>query len=440
MTSTRDILGMNSRNILYISRYNKGAGTKIANHKLLTKSTLQKAQLPTPKLYRVFRKPEDIEKYDFAKLKENFVIKPDNSLGGEGIMVIERGGTYAGEWITTTGEKKTVLDFKLLIQEILEGRFSMENKPDIAFVEERVRIHPAFEKVCFGGTPDIGVLVFNHVPVMAYLRLPTRESGGRANMFQGALACGIDMATGITTNAALWTHSIKFFPGTRRKLIGIKIPDWDEVLKLAINCQMAIPELGFMRADIVLQPSILHPGKTLPKVLELNAQPGLKIQIANKAGLRRRLERVEGLTVEDAEKGIKICKALFADPNLQFLSTGKKTIGVFETVEVENFLGDRVPVKVKIDTGAYNSSIDIQVAKDLGLFNADNILMKEEFRSAFGREKRPVISINFWLAGKKITTTASVTDRSKLKRPMLIGRKDLEDFIIDLSLRHEGKN
>lgn len=432
MMKTRDILGMNARNILFISRYNKAAGKRIANHKLLTKSTLQKAKLPTPKLYRVFRKIEEIDKFDFIKkLPESFVIKPDNSLGGEGIMVIEKHGKYAGEWITTTGEKKTIGDFKLLIRDILEGRFSMKNQPDIAFVEERIRIHPAFSKVCWGGTPDIGVLVFNKVPVMAYLRLPTKESGGRANMFQGAIACGIDIATGITIYAVKWTHSIKFFPGTRRKLTGIKIPEWDEVLKLAINCQIAIPKLGFMRADIVLQPSLKKPDKTFPKVLELNAQPGLKIQLANRAGLRRRLERVEGLKVESAEKGIKIAKALFADPKLRDVSIGKKTIGVFEDVEVQTFMGEKVLVKAKIDTGAFRTSIDENLAERLGLLNPENILLEKYYRSALGREKRPLIELVFWLGGRKIKTVANISDRSKLKRPMVIGRRDLSGFLIE---------
>ncbi len=429
----RDILGMNARNTLFLSRYNRVSGKKIANHKLLTKSALRKAKLPIPKLYRVFRKVEEIDKFDFIKkLPESFVIKPDNSLGGEGILVIAKHGKYAGEWVTTTGETKTIGDFKLLIQDILEGRFSMENKPDIAFVEERIRIHPAFKKVCWGGTPDIGVLVFNRVPVMAYLRLPTKESGGRANMFQGAIACGIDMATGITTYAIKWTDPIKFFPGTRRKLSGIKIPEWDEVLKLAVNCQIAIPKLGFMRADITLQPSLKKPGKTFPKVLELNAQPGLKIQLANRAGLRRRLLRIEGLKVESAEKGIKISKELFANPKLRDIGTGKRTVDVFETIEVRTFLGERVPVKAKIDTGAYRTSIDEKLAEQLGLLNPENVLLEKYYRSALGRERRPLVELVFWLKDRKIKTVANISDRSKLKRPMIIGRRDLKGFMINI--------
>ncbi len=429
---TNDILGMNARNILFISRYNKSSGKKIANHKLLTKSALQKAKLAIPKLYKVFRKPEEIDKFDFVrKLPESFVVKPDNSLGGEGILVIRERGLYAGDWITTTGDKKNVSDFKLQLRDILEGRFSMNNKPDFAFIEERIRVHPAFSKVSWKGTPDIGVLVFNRIPVMAYLRLPTKESGGRANMFQGAIACGIDIATGITTYAVKWTKPVKFFPGTRRKLIGIKIPEWDKVMKLAIDCQEAIPNLGFMRADIVLQPSVKNPGRTFPKVLEINAQPGLKIQVANRTGLKRRLERVEGLKVENAEKGIKIAKALFADPNLQNIMLGKNTTSVFEDIEVQSFMGERYKTKAKIDTGAYRTSIDENLARRLELLNPENILLERYYKSSLGREKRPLIELTFWLKGRKIKTVANIADRSHLKRPMIIGRKDLRGFLVN---------
>jgi len=427
----RDILGLNARNILFLSRYNKPSGKRIADHKLLTKTVLRKAKLATPKLYRVFRKIEEIDKFNFIKkLPESFVIKPDNSLGGEGILVIKKQGKYAGEWMTTTGEIKRVSDFKLLIHEIIEGRFSMKNQPDIAFCEERIRIHPAFEKICWGGTPDIGILVFNKIPVMAYLRLPTKETGGRANMFQGAIACGIDIATGITTHAVKWTKSIKFFPGTRRKLMGIKIPEWYEVLRLAVNCQMVIPKLGFIRADIVLQPSIKKPGKTFPKVLELNAQPGLKIQLANRAGLKRRLERVEGLKVETPEKGIKIARSLFADPRLRDVVVGKKRVGVFEEVEIQSFVGERIKVKAKVDTGAFRTSIDRELARRLGLLNLENILYHGRYRSSMGKEKRPIIELVFWLEGKKIKTAANISDRSNLKRPMIIGRRDLKGFLV----------
>jgi hypothetical protein len=181
---------------------------------------------------------------------------------------------------------------------------------------------------------------------------------------------------------------------------GLKIPAWDEVLKLAVNCQKATG-LGYLGADIVLQPSIKTPGKTLPKVLELNAQPGLKIQLCNRAGLKRRLERVEGLEVETTEKGIKIAQELFGDRSLDDLGVKTKTINVFESVEVVNQAGEKVGVKAKVDTGAFRTSIDEALATELGLMTEQNILYEETYRSALGREARKIIGLEFYLAGVK---------------------------------------
>lgn len=425
-----DILGMNARNHLYQSRYNKRKAKRIAGSKLLTKRVLKKAKLGVPKLYRIFRIEKAVDKFDFTRLPESFVVKPSQGLGGEGILVIEGGGTFAGEWVTVDQRRVTVADLRLHIKDILSGKYSMFDLPDTAFIEERVRVHPRFEPISFQGTPDIGILVFNRVPVMAFLRLPTKESHGKANMFQGAVACGIDMATGVMTKAIKHTSEVKFFPGTRRRLKGIKVPRWDRVLRLAVKATDVVG-LGYCRVDIALQPRKTKAGKlkSKPMVLEVNAQPGLKIQLANEAGLRRRLERVEGLRVQTVKQGIAIGKQLFsARDEAESIQGGMLHVGVFEEVEVEGFLGERHEVKVKIDTGAFRTSIDEELAKKWGLLDPENILWNVGYRSALGKEERKVVGLTFYLKGKKIKTSASVSDRSGLKRPIIIGRRDLLGF------------
>jgi hypothetical protein len=317
----------------------------------------------------------------------------------------------------------------------------MFDLPDAAFIEERVEVHPRFEPISFQGTPDIGVLVFNRVPVMAFLRLPTKESHGKANMFQGAIACGIDMATGVTTKAVKYTKEIKFFPGSRRRLRGVRIPRWDRVLRLAVKAA-GIVGLGYCRVDIALQPRKTKTGKlkSKPMVLEVNAQPGLKIQLSNEEGLRRRLERVEGLKVKTTRQGVEIGKQLFATRDeLESIQGGVVYVGVFEEVEVEDFLGEKHEVKAKVDTGAFRSSIDESLAKDLGLLDPENILWNVGYRSALGREERKVVGLTFWLKGKKIKSSASVSDRSDLKRLMIIGRRDLLGFSLRVRESEAGQ-
>ena len=441
MVKRSEILGMNARNHLYQAKYNKAKAKKLAASKINTKALLKRNKLGIPKLYKMFKSEQLVEKYDFTKLPESFVIKTSQGLGGEGIMVIEHGGEFAGEWVTVDQQRVTTQDLKMHCKDILAGKYSRFDLPDNAFIEERVRVHPNFKPVSFQGTPDVGVLVFNRVPVMAFLRLPTRESHGKANMFQGAVACGIDMATGVTTKGIKHTHGLQFFPGTRRRLKGIKIPRWDRVLKLAVKTAEVVG-LGFCRVDIALQPNKTKSGKlkSKPMVLEINSQPGLKIQLANEAGLKRRLERVEGLKVKTVRQGMEIGKQLFAvRDQAESIQGGALYAGVFEEVEVESFLGEKQSVKVKVDTGAFRSSIDKDLAKDLGLLDPENVLWEVGFRSALGREERKVVGITFWLKGKKIKTSASVSDRSKLKRRMIIGRRDLLGFAVRVREEEAGQ-
>ena len=77
-------------------------------------------------------------------------------------------------------------------------------------------------------------------------------------------------------------------------------------------------------------------------ILEVNAQPGLKIQIANRAGLWERLNRVQGLKVVSPRHGIRVAQALFADPKLQEKGLGRKTVGAYEEVEVHGLNGNKL--------------------------------------------------------------------------------------------------
>ncbi len=421
------ILGLNARSFLYTSEYNSAKGKRIAQSKILTYKYLKKAGIPTPEIYATLKEPRDIEKFDWEHLPGSFVLKPSKSLGGEGIIVVKKKAEKGEGWITTQRRRITIEDLKLHILDIMEGAHSVNNVPDIAIFQEFVGRHKSLIKYSYRGTPDIRVIVFNKVPVMAMLRLPTKESGGRANLHQGAIAAGIDIATGITTKAILHGEYIKYKPGTKRKLHGIKIPHWNKILEIAIRCQ-DVTGLGYLGADIVL-----HPSKG-PMVLEINNQPGLSIQLANSAGLRRRLERIEDLEIIDADHGIKVSKALFSGPFADKVRAeeGVKTLRIFEEVKVRNKkTGKKVKIKAKIDTGAWRSSIDRSLARELGLLEEDNVLWHKKVKSSLGIQKRPIIDITFWLKGKKINTTAGVANRKRLKYDLIIGRRDLAGFLVD---------
>jgi alpha-L-glutamate ligase-like protein len=433
------ILGLNARTQSFAYRYNSHHGKNIADSKIQTAGVLRDANIPHPKIYKKFRNPGDVTSFDWNNLPDKFALKPSRGFGGEGIIVVKKRlsnkqissavmknkSTNNPIWITTNRERVTASDLKLHTLDILEGAYSMGNEPDVAFVQEYVGRHPVFRRYAYRGTPDIRIIVFNKVPVMAMLRLPTKESGGRANLHQGAVGVGVDIATGITTKAIWHGDQIVFKPGTERKLRGIKIPNWDQILEMAVSTQIA-SHLGYIGVDIVL-----HPEKG-PMVLEMNAQPGLQIQLANMEGLRRRLDRVDDLEVRDAEHGVKIAKALFAGrfANAIAAKEGVKTIHVWEDIKVVSSTGYKHLVKAKIDTGAWKTSIDKNLADSLGLENKNNILWTKEVKSSFGSERRRVISLTFYLAGRRIITIANVADRSGLRSQIIIGRRDLEGFLI----------
>lgn len=418
------ILGLNARSQLFAYRYNSRRGKNIADSKIQTAGILRRAGVPHPKIFKKFRDPSEVASFDWNSLPDKFALKPSRGFGGEGIVVVKK-KLKDGSWLTTQKERINVSDLKLHTLDILEGAYSMGNEPDVAFVQEYVGRHVAFRRWAFRGTPDIRIIIFNKVPVMAMLRLPTKESGGRANLHQGAIGVGVDIATGITTKAIWHGSQIVFKPGTTKKLRGIKIPNWNKILETAVNAQMA-SHLGYIGVDIVL-----HPEKG-PMVLEMNAQPGLQIQLANMEGLRKRLERIDDLDVRDAEHGVNIAKALFAGRYMDRAAMAEGIITVKAVEEVKVLSSDlvKVPVLAKIDTGAWSSAIDRKFAKELGILNKNNVLWYKRKLSALGEENRPVIPVTFWLAGRKIKTDMTVADRKLLRYQILIGREDLQGFLV----------
>ena len=194
----RQFLTKNERNKVYL-RKNTVEGRGIADSKLKTKRLLAKAGVGVPKLIARFRNLEDLEKFKWEELEGNFVVKPVSGYGGEGILIIRRRGKWAGDWQKMNGEIINSEGIRRHCQEILAGRYSIYSMPDYVLVEERIKIHPLFLSITRSGTPDIRVIVYNKVPIMAMLRIPTDKSGGKANLQQGAIGLGIDLATGITT-------------------------------------------------------------------------------------------------------------------------------------------------------------------------------------------------------------------------------------------------
>ena len=443
----RQFLTKNERNKVYL-RKNSASGKAIADSKFKTKRVISKAGVSVPKLIARFKTEQDLLNFRWENLEGNFVIKPESGYGGEGILIIRKRGKWANEWQKMNGEIVKSTDLSMHCEEILAGKYSLHAMPDRVLIEERIKIHPMFLSLTKAGTPDIRVIVYNNVPVMAMFRIPTEKSGGKANLQQGAMGLGIDLATGITTfgiegKGEEIYRIYDFGKKKKRKVNGIKIPFWKEILETAINCQKAIPSLGFMGVDVVLDK------EKGPEVLEVNARPGLSIQICNKAGLKSRIEKVDGITVRSVDHAITLAKYLFGESFFEKVEEKEKkqTVAPIEVIKVKIPKGFKpllqkspiikqgkhrvVDVRAKVDTGAFRSSIDRNLAEKLGLLTKERILYYRNYKSSLGKHHdRPVIGITFWLNGRKVITAVNVADRSKLRTKFLLGRKDLGGFLV----------
>lgn len=425
MPVSRSVLGMNARNFLYIRSYNRRKYKLIADNKLETKLRLLKEGVPTPHLVHSFSSLHDVRAYDWSTAPKSFVIKPAHGYGGRGIRVVT---SWDGETGKSEGGIVSRDDLESEIFSILDGAHSLKNLPDTAFIERRVRRHSFFKKYTTKGIPDIRVIVFNGIPVMAMLRLPTEASGGKANLHLGALGIGIDIRTGITTYGIVGNKQVERIPGAKTKIQGIKIPDWNALLNIAVKAQK-VSKLGFVGIDIVIDET------NGPLVLEINARPGLSIQVANQASLRTRLERVEDLKLSSTQEGVALAQKLFAESSLQQVEESNNVLGVIEKITILYGENKKKTVRAKIDTGAFRTSIDVDLVHELSLDKHDRYI---HVRSGSGRQRRHTVKIQFKLKGKTVKTIASYTERSHLRFPIIIGRRDLKGFIVDPAKIPEG--
>lgn len=88
--------------------------------------------------------------------------------------------------------------------------------------------------------------------------------------------------------------------------------------------------------------------------------------------------------------------------------------------------GRTVEAIARVDTGASSSSIDTDLAEDLGLDldEAERVTVE----SSLGRERRPVVNLVLQVAGKSLVTRVNVNNRSSRSNPVLLGRSDLDGF------------
>ncbi|MCP8465687.1 alpha-L-glutamate ligase-like protein [Pseudomonas sp. ZM23] len=291
------IMGINRRNADYVLKYNERHLYPIVDDKIITKQRAIEAGIHVPEMYGIISTEKEIERLpEIIGERNDFVIKPAQGAGGDGILVIA--DRFEERYKTVSGRIISHEEIEHQLSSILTGLYSLGGHRDRALIEYRVTPDQIFKSISYEGVPDIRIIVLMGYPVMAMLRLPTRQSNGKANLHQGAIGVGVDLATGLTLRGTWLNNKISKHPDTTNAVDGVQLPFWDGFMKLAAGCY-ELCGLGYIGVDMVLDQD------KGPLILELNARPGLNIQIANDCGLTLRTHAIEAHIAELEARGVK---------------------------------------------------------------------------------------------------------------------------------------
>ncbi len=324
---------MNARNLRYIKTKNSIEWISLADSKLKTKHFLSSRGIPFAETYITITTQQDLQNFSLKSIKaDSFVIKPNKWSRGRGILLVHREGNQ----YKIQDDYWTEAEIRLHMVDILHWSFSLYGSSDIVVIEELLSPGIDFTAFCRYGLADIRVVVYNLVPVLAMVRMPTQASGWKANLDIGAYWFGINIANGeiisMYHDKKTYTHHfLPWFEWLRWK----QIPFWDDILLLSSQVQM-YTNIGFIGMDWVIT-------KNGPKLLEMNARAWLKIQNVNLTPLEVRLKKVEDLKILSPEKWVEVAKTLFHTETL-FSWVGKKIL----YLEQRWIVWDKV-VSVEID-------------------------------------------------------------------------------------------
>ena len=285
------ILGINQRNLAFIQESNPRALYPRVDNKIDHQGNLPRQRHPRAGNVRghsPLRRRAAVSEAD-RRPHASSSIKPASGAAGRGIIVIaqKKGNDYE----TPSGRLLSEGDLDYHLSTILSGLYSLGGQVDSAIVEQRIIMHPTMERIAVGGTPDVRIILYRNVPVMAMVRLPTIQSEGRANLHQGAAAAAVHLVTGRTFGGVCNNRMITRHPDTGELIGGLEIPGWRELLAAAMKLSDAL-EMGYIGVDFVID------AKIGPVVLEANARPGLAIQVAHRIGLLPRLKLIESMPRE----------------------------------------------------------------------------------------------------------------------------------------------
>lgn len=337
------LLGQNARNLQYIKGGNFSLAKKLADSKLGTKNFLASRKVAVPETLAIIKRYQDVTIEKIEALEPPFVVKPNNGYGGKGILVIDSRSSE-GNFVTNSQDVYTSKELSEHFTYVLDGFFSLSGGRDMVIIEKKIILTKEIELLGKFGLPDIRIVAYNMVPVMAMMRIPTEESDGKANIHGWACAAWIDIGTGKLTYISHKGKTVKTIPGIG-DVRGTVVPDWEKILALGVQVQQ-VTGIKFLGCDVVLDES------DGPLLLEINVRPGLEIQNVNLAPLKDRLDKVEGVEINSVEKWVRLGRDLFSGDIEERI----------KSVSGKEVLGAREYLKIFHDEKSYNYIADIRVS------------------------------------------------------------------------------
>lgn len=276
------LAGMNRRNVELILPNNAREHFPSVDDKILCKERLAELGVPTSRTLFTLGSYFEIEgALDRLETLDAFAIKPSRGSGGAGILLSRK--KTAGGWLTPSGKILDREHLRRQMSDILFGVYSFGTDKDRVLVEDLLIQHEFFNQIYDGGIADIRIICHREVPVLAMTRIPTKASEGKANLHQGALGVPIDLASGRLGTPRKKGQAVPRHPDSGLEMAQLVLPFWQEILELAVKAARGF-ELKYIGLDLVLDQRIG------PLILEINARPGLEIQVVNQIGLIRAIQ------------------------------------------------------------------------------------------------------------------------------------------------------
>lgn len=185
---------------------------------------------------------DDFKKY--LKGKKEIIVKPLSLSCGKGV------------------EKLTVKNYKA------EELYNQLLSSGQTLVEDVAIQHKVLNKIYPHSVNTLRIVTLNKNVVAAFLRIG--NYGNVVDNFNhGGMVTTINIETGVIEYPAIEKTGKVFevHPETSAKIVGTKIPMWEEVKKLCIEACDVVPELGYIGWDVCL-------GEEKPFLIEGNDFPG----------------------------------------------------------------------------------------------------------------------------------------------------------------------